>query len=390
MEDIKKHLRSPDLIDFGFSVAFAKVGPFYRLAESLDAWRKEGKHASGIFGIDHNGTSVQALRFALERLDAVYYTVYPGHTFHPKIYWFQGNSKGIAIIGSNNLTTGGMELNFESAVQLEFELPAERDDFSHIQAMFTSLLPDNCVATQTLTFQALDELEAQGLLLDESLKVVGAGTVRHRGANLPANRPKLPVRPASSIPPRIAFGRPPRKKALELTAQVIKAQAEAVDVLKPFVPVAGLAIQINPHPNGEIFLSTIAINQNPAFFGMPFTGQTKPKKGENEGYPQRVPDPICSIAVFGQNNELLYSNPAYPLNTVFYTRNKEIRVTASPLVGPVPEYSVLVMTLSHVIGIDYDLQVFRPDSPDYKKWLDVCNQQMPSGGKPVARRFGWF
>lgn len=122
---------------------------------------------------------------------------------------------------------------------------------------------------------------------------------------------------------------------------------------------------------------------------MPFTGQTTPKKGENEGYPQRSPDPLCNIVVFGAGNAVLYSTSKYALNTVFYTAKSEIRVTASPLVAHVPEYSVLVMTPSDDVEVDYEMRIFIPDSPDYAKWVDVCNQKMPGGGKE-PRKFGWF
>lgn len=390
LEDLKRCLRDKDLVEFGFLVAFAKVGPLYRLQELIEAWRAAGKRATGIFGIDHNGTSLQALQFALEHLDSTYYAQYKGHSFHPKIYWFKGKTKAVAYIGSNNMTMGGMELNFEASIELVFKLPDESAEFEQLYAMFSSMLPANCAATRELTAEALAKLDTDGLLLDETKKSTSASGRKLKVAHPPGNGFKLPVKPASSLPAHIVFGKPLKKKALAKKADVLKAQAEVVDVTKPLVPVAGLAIQINPHHNGEIFLSTGATKQNPAFFGMPFTGQTKPKKGTNEGYPQRYPDPICNIVVFGKKNKVLFSNPAYPLNTVLYTRNSEIRVTASPLVEHVPEYSVLVMTPSEIAGVDYDMQIFTPASPDYEAWATVCDQKMPSGGKAIARRFGWF
>jgi hypothetical protein len=193
----------------------------------------------------------------------------------------------------------------------------------------------------------------------------------------------------SSLPANVVFGNSPKKKELVKKAEAITAQALTVDVSKPLVPVTGLAMQIKPHHNGEIFLSRTAAQQNPAFFGMPFTGQTIPKKGQNSGYPQRTPDPIVNIVVYGKKNRVLYTTQKYALNTVFYTAKSEIRVTASPLVAHVPEYSMMTMIPSDENGVDYDIQIFTPDSPDYATWVAVCNQTMPSGGK-VPRKFGWF
>jgi hypothetical protein len=84
---------------------------------------------------------------------------------------------------------------------------------------------------------------------------------------------------------------------------------------------------------------------------------------------------------------LLRSN--YALNTVYYEAKSEIRITASPLVGSVPDYSVMVMQRSMDPSIDYEVVIHRPDSPDYGAWLAACNQAMPGGGK-APRKFGWF
>ncbi|MDI1362700.1 phospholipase D family protein [Methylotenera sp.] len=390
LEDLKKYLQDDDLQSFGFSVAFAKIGPLYRLMDCIQKWRSKGKDITAIFGIDHNGTSVQALQFALDQFSSVYVTQYRGHSFHPKIYWFKGKTKGIVFIGSNNMTMGGMELNFEAAIELEFELPAEDNEYTETVSMFEALLPQNCVATESLTPELLLQLEADGLLLDETKKRENTTGTKKKFA--PPTKPgaTLPVKPMSNLPSKIIFGKPLKKKELAIKAEVMKVQADVLDITKPLVPVAGFVIQINPHANGEIFLSTLAISQNPAFFGIPFTGQTTPKKGANLGYPQRDPDPICSIIVYGKKNKVLYINPSYPLNTVLYTRNSEIRVTASPLVQYVPEFSVLLMMPSELPGIDYDMKIFTPESPEYGKWESLCDQKMPSGGKAIARKFGWF
>lgn len=389
LEDLKRCLNDPELDEFGFSVAFSKVGPLYRLQELIKAWRLAGKKASGIFGIDHKGTSLQALRFALDHLDGVFYTQHIGNSFHPKVYWFRGNSKAVGFIGSNNMTMGGMELNFEAAIELQFKLPDEQADFDQIHKMFSSLLPASCAATRKLTAEALAQLEGEELLLDETRKSARSGWAKQKMAHPPSKEFGLLVKPASSLPPHLIFGKTPRKRQLAEKAGVLKLQADVIDVLKPLVPVSGIAMQIKPHHNGEIFLSRIAARQNPAFFGMPFTSQTRPKKGKNESYPQREPDPACNIVVFGKDNETLYSTTKYLLNMVFYQKNSEIRVTASPLVPHVPEYSVIVITPSEDAEIDYEMKIFTPASPSYAKWVAVCNQKMPGGGKR-PRWFGWF
>lgn len=382
--DLKNHLGDPLLSEFRFAVAFAKIGPLLRLQPYISTWRAAGKKVVGVFGIDHKGTSQQALQFALSHFDDSYVTTQKGHSFHPKIYCFKGDSKAVAIIGSNNLTVGGTELNFESAIELVFSLPKEANEFKPIEDALTALLPANCVATYKLTATNLGSLIAAGVLLDETKKVWVAGAAGSAGLPLPSGAGKLPVKPASSLP-ATALASP----TVVVAPANQPAGAQTPQPAKPLIPVSGFAIQIKPHHNGEIFLSKIAAQQNPAFFGMPFTGNTTPKLPGNPTYPERTPDPICNITVFGAGNAVIKALPGYSLNTVYYATKSEIRVTASPLVPHVPDYSVLVMWPSTQVGVDYEMQIFRPDSPDYPLWLGVCNQTMPSGGK-VARKFGWF
>ncbi len=387
LDDLKANLSSSDFHAFGMSVAFAKVGPFYRLQTHLEKWKAAGKHSCAIFGIDHNGTSKQALEFALTHLNQVFYTQYRGHSFHPKIYWFEGTKKGIIFVGSNNLTVGGTEINFEAGVELIFDLPSESIEFTDAKKSFFDLLDPACVATQPLTPAELANLDASGLLLDETRKQpAGSGGPKIFS---PAPKAKMPFKPQSSLPASKVFGPPAKKTVLATKAAAIAAQAKVVDITKPLIPVGGVAMQIRPHHNGEIFLSKTAAEQNPAFFGMPFTGKTVPKKAGNAAYPQRVPDPICDITVFGAGNTITYSVSNFPLNTVFYESKAEIRVTASALVPHVPEYSILVITPSLSTGVDYEMQIFTQASPDFDTWLKVCDQEMPGGGK-TPRRFGWF
>jgi HKD family nuclease len=388
LDDLKKNLSSSDFQSFGMSVAFAKVGPFYRLQSHLSKWKAAGKKSCAVFGIDHYGTSKQALEFALRHLDQVYFTQYRGHSFHPKIYWFEGVAKGVIFIGSNNLTVGGTEINFEAGVEMIFDLPRETDVFKNAMTAFSDLLDPTCIPTRVLTATVLAELEAAGLLLDETKKQSALpGSPRVIYPSKPVA--KMPFKPQSSLPAATVFGPVVKKSALETKAAAIAAQAKVVDVTKPLIPVGGVAMQIRPHNNGEIFLSKTAAQQNPAFFGMPFTGKTVPKKAGNAAYPQRVPDPICDITVFGAGNSIIFNAKNFPLNTVFYESKAEIRVTASALVQHVPEYSILVMAPSSSPGVDYEMQIFTQASPDFAAWLSVCDQEMPGGGK-TPRKFGWF
>lgn len=380
LDELMSDLNSVGFDDFRIIVAYAKAGPIHRLKEKLEKWKADGKSFKAIFGIDQQGTSKEALDLALELCDEVYITQERGITFHPKAYIFSGANKVRAFLGSNNLTVGGTETNFEAAVVVDAALPADNAVKTELDNMWDQLLPAQCVATRPLDQALLDQLVAAGDVLDETaLRNNRKKAAKTNKASKP--RAGLKLKPPSPLP----------KGTTPMVAPT------AAPVGQPAAPAntpssssaGGLAIQIKPHHNGEIFLSKLAVNQNPAFFGFPFTGMTTPKTAAGTPYPQRLPDPVVNIQVYGAGRALLLNLTAYDLNTVFYAPKSEIRVTASPLVGVASDYSVMVMTPSQIVGVDYEMEIHTPQSPDYPAWVAACNQQMPGGGQ-VPRKFGWF
>ena len=378
LHDLKRALGDDRLSRFMLIVAYAKSGPLHRLREHLESWKDAGKTTEAILGIDQQGTSREALQLALKLFDSVYVTQASGITFHPKIYLFTGDHFARAFVGSNNLTVGGTEKNFESAIDIKLDLPGDANDLANLQSAWTALLPPTCVATRLLTPKLLADLLADQVVVSERAMHPNAGEDTRLGRNRHAPPAGFVILPESPIPKK----RLPAKPAVLTTTAPAAASASVANV-------RGLAIQIKPHHNGEIFLSRTAASQNPAFFGWPFTGKTTPKKATNPSYPQLDPDPIVNITVFGSAPNPLLTLDSYPLNTVYYETKSEIRITASPLVEVVPDYSVMLMEPSAAPETTYEITIHTPDSPEYTGWVSACNQTMPGGGKQ-PRKFGWF
>ena len=359
-------------------VAYAKSGPLLRLESKINKWVSSGKKIEAIFGIDQQGTSLEALTFAYKAFSRAYVTQEKGITFHPKIYLFEGSKIARAIIGSNNLTVGGTETNFESSVIIDITNPTDIASLSELRSMWTDLLPPACPATTKVDAALLSALAASGVVISERVLQAKGGAARSGHS---AKRSGLHIVPASPLPPALMKQNGSRSSSASAPATKVTGNVAAT--------ARGFAIQIKPHHNGEIFLSKTAALQDPGFFGWPFTGSTVPKKVGNPTYPQLTPDPIVDVNVYGSASGPILTLPSYHLNTVYYAAKSEIRITASPLVGMVPDYSVMVMIKPSSLSVDYDISIYRPDSPDYNLWLAVCNQIMPSGGK-APRSFGWF
>lgn len=395
LDELKTALADPAFERLRLMVAFAKSGPLLRLKPLIDEWNTAGRRIEAVIGVDHHGTSRQALELAIELFDAVYFTREPGLTFHPKIYLFDGPAAARCFIGSNNLTVGGTEINFETSVRIDIDLAADAAIWTSMDSIWSSLLPANCPATKALDSAGLDQLIADGVVLDESAMRtaaslgISAGSTTATTAASKNVRSGLPVKPPSALPRQLMLKGVSRKIKPSPAVQPTGTQATSSEASTIAATAEGFAIQIKPHDNGEIFLSVTAALQNPAFFKWPFTGSTTPKKPSNPSYPQLVPDPRVNINVYGSAPAPLLTLNDYALNTVYYTTKSEIRITASPLVGIVQDYSVMIMYKGDEPGIDYEIVIHRPDSPEYSAWLAACNQSMPGGGK-TPRKFGWF
>lgn len=370
------------------AVAYAKEGELLRLRQAFEGFRARGGVIEAVLGIDQCVTSRQALSFALSHFTRTKVWQHPNLlvTFHPKLYLFIGQTAAESVVGSCNLTVGGLETNCETAIRLQYSLPDEQVPWKEMASGWTALF--NHANARQLTPALLTQLEAAGLLQDEAVTskvgpLIGQKTFSGISLSFPAT-PFVPPSPRPMLP------KPPTKGT---KAKKPKKGKQVVVVPSP-VPASlpnALLIQIRPHPNGEVFLSKLAVNESPGFFGYPFTGWTTPKK-KNRPYPQRVPDPITDWITYDANGTPSLVVRGFALNTVYYTKKAEIRVTVNPtLRAAIQPDSILQMTrTAPVSGVDYCCEVFPPTSPQYIQLLAACNRTMPSGGQGSPRRFGWI
>jgi hypothetical protein len=387
INELRASLSDPDFDTLRIAVAFAKTGPLYRLQPEIEAWRKQKKVIEGIFGIDHCGTSRQALEFALAKFSKVRLLHFDGRfTFHPKMYLFSGPKRCRFYIGSHNLTVGGTETNWESGTRMDLILPEDNDARLEAGTAWDALLSMSVELTKSL----LNHFDGLGKLLNETK------LPRRKSGEAKASEADTTLLPAGATWPKLVI-KPPSPLPKSLFAP--KAKSVATPSIRPAKPrksktppAEALVIQIVPHHNAEVLLSKIALNQNPDFFGWPFTGRTTPKKAGNLSYPQRTPDPIINLTVYGACATPLVHMPRFALNTVFYEKKSEIRITVGPeVLKNTPESSILVMRQAPPDSdYDYDFEIYTPDHPQFVSYLEVCNQTLPTGGKKSARRMGWL
>ena len=121
-----RHLDDPRLNKLDIVVAWAKRSGLSRVRLGLEAFRARGGTVSAIVGIDERGATKQGLALVRALCNEMWiYRDTSGGTFHPKVYVFRGPELAIAIIGSANLTRGGLWDNYELSTELSLTLPTE-------------------------------------------------------------------------------------------------------------------------------------------------------------------------------------------------------------------------------------------------------------------------
>jgi HKD family nuclease len=106
------------------AVAWAREDAIKRLLPSLKRFVEKGGHIEVVVGLNDRGTSYEALRYLLRVADVYVFFKHSAQTFHPKIFIFEDpqRSRAMVIVGSNNLTVGGLWSNFELSLKMDLDL----------------------------------------------------------------------------------------------------------------------------------------------------------------------------------------------------------------------------------------------------------------------------
>jgi len=133
--EIQNALQDPRWMQFRCAVAFAKKSGVKHLAAPLHAFtRRMGTHARLSIGLSQHGTSLEGLQDLWRVVAGGYGDLYAfsegtsgTSNFHPKLYLFKNQTHALAIVGSSNLTEGGLFTNHEACVVCELTASAPAD-----------------------------------------------------------------------------------------------------------------------------------------------------------------------------------------------------------------------------------------------------------------------
>ena len=151
-------------------VAFAKSRGVDILRDAITDFRAGGGTAEFYVGFALNGTSIEALRALYELADNLYLLHSSSHeTFHPKIYNLCGGQEAVLIVGSNNLTDGGLRTNVESSVItfLALDIAEDLAIQTEIEEYLSTLRVDDSTCVKIESKSELEQMFQDGVILDE-------------------------------------------------------------------------------------------------------------------------------------------------------------------------------------------------------------------------------
>lgn len=413
-------LADPTWVSLRAAIAYVKVSGVQHLSGPLQAFvtRAPGD-CKLVVGVDQQGSSIEAVEELFLILDAAGGELWilrnpagsPSPTFHPKLWYFTdpARSQALVVAGSGNLTEGGLFGNYEATTVAKVD-PADAGDaqaMADIDAMFadwTDPTKPHLVRADVASLQSLhdsgelpseDTIRRATRIARSASARLAAGATKKATSGLfkgspvkkapaPAKRAVLPARPVKRKAPLVAAAPPP-------VAPVPAPGPTAVGA-PVFVPIHRvLRMTVRPQQKTEIYLTKGVLDQDPAFFGAPFTGLTTPKVAANSPQPQPDPLPTVSLTVYGPGGAVVATEPVHALKMWTYTNgpsaNDDFRITLpSQMLQHVPNDTILVMERDPATpGLDYALSFFPPGHPDYAAHLARCTEAIRNS----PRRYGW-
>ncbi len=177
-EELRDVLESDQYRHFVFIDAYAKLSGVKHLESSILKFRRDGGRVTAFIGIDQLNTSYEALKQIYHLVDELFivHNENLNHTFHHKVYLLEQNEKYpqnvFRVIGSNNLTSGGLFINYESCVLqvLDVTYPIDRENLEETHKLIDYYRSEECLISRKVDSETfIDTLLEDGYIIRESI-----------------------------------------------------------------------------------------------------------------------------------------------------------------------------------------------------------------------------
>ena len=146
----EKQSKEPSFDNFYILTAFVKSRGVLGLQSAIKKFRKRGGKVFAIAGVDSKGTSKEGLEALHKNANelSIFDDKNTSQSFHPKMYILEKTGKrAFVVIGSNNLTAGGMYTNYELSTASTYDLSdeAQQKEFACFTKVFEMYRTDHAL-----------------------------------------------------------------------------------------------------------------------------------------------------------------------------------------------------------------------------------------------------
>lgn len=361
-----------DWAEFRAAVAFAKRSGVKHIATRLTDFA-ESRRVELIVGVDHGGTSYEGLMGLMDAVSpngrvVVFHNQLP-HTFHPKVYLFKSADWAEIVVGSGNLTEGGLYTNYEVGVQVRLELgsEADRDMLENIEGALDGWADAQSGTSMELDDARLESLVQAGLVLQEAdMPSLAVGQGGSGSDGLAESAEKGAAFEAVSVP-----AAPPAIQPAHAPATGHAVGRRYVMTLQKTDVGVGQVTAGTSRRSPEIFVPLKARDAEPAFWDWQDGFEEdpdRPGKFDRKGVRMRVGKEVVEVNMM-----------TWPVKHDFRLRSEALRSLGT--VG-----DILVMEKVGSANFEYDVRVVLSGSAEYEATLARCDRTVRNSMK----RFGYF
>ncbi len=389
---------------FRAAVAFVKRSGTRHVREGISTFARTG-HVEIIAGIDHRGTSEEGL---LDLLDAaspngrviVFHNRMPFTTFHPKVYLFKSPEAAELLIGSGNLTAGGLFNNYETSLRLTFNLtePDKAVILQSIERVLDTWADLSSGTARVLDRDLLTRLVTDGLVPPEALVTsetetaasdtipATGGTVSNASASEETGAEHVKSLFTARAEPRAPPFPRPAVSRTEPPADATHQAAVPADNSEPIVPkTTGFVMTLHQTDVGfgqttagasrrspEIFVPLSARNANPDFWDWPdgfAEDPGRPGKRDRRGVRMRLGAEIVEVNMM-----------TWPDRHDFRLRSEAIRSAGN--IGDI----LRLEKVGSNMDFDYYAEIIPYGTTQHPIYLGFCRQPVPNSDKT----FGYY
>ena len=372
--ELKIHLNNLDFKKIWFVSFSVRKGAIIRILPELKNALKNRAEIDLILGIDHNSTSIEAMEELLKiKINSkIFKDISFTHTFHPKIYLFEGSKTAELFVGSNNLTAGGIFTNYESCIHISFDLSKDKLIYKEHKKELESVINPKGITVKKLTKTLVESLKKSKDVVSESVTRQNY-VKRISGKKKPSlfgsqKFPSLPAMPA------------------EFQKSIIKQSSKKIGRVKIVFTLNSVYIQLNKIQGttipGEMRIPKALRNIDENFWEWPHSYRTthrtqgKKERTYSERHTKWEIIDVSKPTIKFSDNVRIYD----------YKERGEFRFYSSKLVGTgADEFDIIKLTLHPNQNFHYFCEVAKKGSKKYLEWEKHCTIEITNSN----RKFGF-